>query len=306
MNRPDVEEIVDLARLRGWHEHRDEELARHHPLPPLGHLIHSPDDGPPRNIPFFGPDLILGRFQAQFTPVDLPLPHLADHERYKLNAPHLRLRLTDRGWTAQALSPVHPSAINDESLPQLRTDYPLLDGDTLTLGVARFTFRSSLTSSQALDPSRELTILDQANAPALFLLRAGAPAGPYRVLPRSQPLLIGRTYPDEHALPEARHWPPPCESFWDLSGLPDHERHHIAFRHAQITFHNDHWHLEALSARQRVFLNRSTFSGRIKLEAGDEIALGTVLFRFHSPRSVPPLARPPFQIPEIIDWSAGE
>ena len=299
---PDVQSIVDLNVLRGWREHRDPRLRGEHSLPPLATLIHlDSNDRPIHRYPIHGDDLLLGRFQPQYAPVDLHFHTLLDHELYRLGAPHARITYQDQSWSLQPLTPRSPTRINDGPVENLRSTFPLRQGDLLTLGVARFRFEDQLTT---LEPflERRRQLYASVSDPALFLLRAGSPCGPRMILPQNTPLLLGRSYPAAGTLPDTAEWPGLPESFWDLSGLFDHERRHISFRHASIALRKGRWTIEPLSRRQRTFVNRIALTSRIPLEPGDELALGSVLFRFHHPhRSIS--ETPPRHVPAVIDWS---
>lgn len=299
-----VDDILDLDALRGWRELRDPTLRASHRLPALARLIlldHR--DRPQDSYEIHGDDLLLGRFQPHYAPVDLAFHRLKDHELYRLGAPHIHLAIHNDSWQLQALSPQSITALNDRLVPELRSPNPLKDGDLLTLGVTRFRFETAQSSRSSWLQERA-RLLAQVDAPALFLKRDGSPCGPYRTLSQDEPLLLGRTFPEPGLLPGTKDWPAADANTWDLSGLYDHERRHLSFRHARIQLQHGRWVIEPLTGRQRTFVNRIAISSPIPLEAGDEIGLGNVLFRFHHPhRSIDDST--PRYVPAVPDWSEG-
>jgi hypothetical protein len=125
---------------------------------------------------------------------------------------------------------------------------------------------------------------------ALFLKRGGGLCGPRHRLEPSSTFTIGRASPQ--GSPE-----------WSLDGLFDHERKHIAYRHAQLRPLNKGWELCPLTDRHRVFVNRVPISQPTRLDPGDEVALGSVLFHFHYPDGGEAPWRRNLLLPSLVDWT---
>ena len=301
----DVESVVDLDVLRGWRESRDPRLRQSHEIPVLAELVQLSDsDRPLYHYGVYGTDVLLGRFQSQYAPVDLHFPHLEDHQLYRLGAPHAHLSFDEDGWQIQAISPASDTLVNQQVLRDLHVSHYLTDGDIVTLGAARFRFHPSKMPIAHWQEERA-RLLSQVNEPALFLKRQGCVCGPFCRLSQDSPVILGRSFPEPGVLPGTGSWPKPDAMRWDLSGLYDFERRYVGFRHASIGLRKGRWMIEPLSNRQRTFVNRIAISGAIALESGDEIALGSVLFRFHHPHRTIDSSRPR-HVPAVLDWSEGK
>lgn len=301
---PPADSMVDLDALRGWTEKRDPRLQMAHRLPVFAELLELDEKGTPCfRISLHGPDLLLGRFQSQYAPVDLSFSHLLDHQSYRLGAPHAHLSHDGDHWELQALSPRRRTCIAGEELSHLHEATPIDDGDVLTFGVTRFEFRTAgITVEQWRQAERNL--LDEADKATLFLKRRGGLCGPVCSLPDAEPLVLGRTFPEPGVLPNTKDWPEADEANWDLSGLHDYERKHIAFRHALIARDRNRWTIRPLCTRQRTFVNRISISGQVPIDSGDEIGLGSVLFRFYDPDANGDQSQPQ-HVPTVVDWSEG-
>ncbi len=295
--------VIDLDALRGWSEDRDERLRQPHGLPALGRLVQIRKGKEVEEYGLFGEDVVIGRFRSQIVPVDLLAYAMVDHELYRLGAPHVHLSVRDDAWKVKCLSPPGQTRINGEPVDKQRGWTVLQSGDRLTLGATEFLFDGRLNARETWAKAR-VELLGQVDEPALFLKRQGGVCGPYRRLPQERPLEVGRTYPAPGTLPGTEGWPEPAAIRWDLSGLYGHERNTLAFRHAQIELVQGRWTIKPLSNRQRTFVNRIAISGMMPLEGGDEVALGTVLFRFHHPHRTLEERRPR-HIPAMVDWSEG-
>ncbi|WP_230467590.1 FHA domain-containing protein [Lujinxingia vulgaris] len=296
---------IDLDILRGWSEARDPALASPHALSALATLRQlDPNQTAIASYPIFGPAILLGRFHSQHSPIDLLLDNLQDHQTYRLGSPHAHLELLPTGqWVIQALAPQSPTLLNGEPIDTLATARELRHGDRITLGVTTFVFEPHDTTLE--DHQLELDrLLASSNAPALFLMRSGAPCGPYLTLDPQHPITLGRSYPPAGTLPNSQHWPARPEHFWDLSGLPDVERKFVAFHHARLFFKNQRWHIEPLSSRQRTYINRIPINAPTALEPGDEIGLSSALFHLQHPsaRAIP---RRNITPPRPVNWSEG-
>lgn len=300
----DVESIVDLDAIRGWSEHRDPALRNAHRLPALASLVELDDDATPSTVyPIHGPDVLVGRSHFRHPPVDLSLHGLRDHQLYRLGTLHIRLWLDGETWKLRVLSSRVSTAIADKELNHRDPDSALGDGDLLTLGITRFRFSSRHTALGEWH-QRQRRLLDAVDTPALFLERFGAPCGPHRLLEKKAPLVVGRTHPGPNRFPDTSQWPRPDDHFWDLSGVFDHERTYLAFRHIAVEYGNDRWTLRPLSPGHQTFLNGRVVSEPVPIHSGDRIGLGSVVVRFHDPDD-PTERRPPSEIPEIVDWSEG-
>jgi hypothetical protein len=124
---------------------------------------------------------------------------------------------------------------------------------------------------------------------ALFLKRHGGLCGPrLKLEPGSSPV-IGR-------------FSPRSQPDWELSGLPEHERRHIAYRHAQLRPIAQGWEIIPLTERHRVYINRQAINGPTRLTTGDEVGLGSVLLHFHYPDGGEAPWRRKLQVPTLVDW----
>jgi hypothetical protein len=295
---------IDLDVLRGWREDRDPALRQRHQLPMLAELVElGPGEKPTGAISLHGPDLLLGRFQSHYAPVDIGFRHLKDHQLYRMGAPHVHLSHDGQGWSVEVLSPQARTAINGNGISHLHDDHHLRAGDLLTLGVTRFEFRPTDMPLKRWDDARR-RLLEQVDEPALFLKRRGGLCGPHMQLGQGEPLILGRTYPAPGTLPRTEKWPAPDARRWDLSGLFDEERKFISFRHARVSLQKGQWTIEPLSNRHRTFVNRIGITGTVALQSGDEIGLGSVLIRFHHPHRSLEYSRPR-HVPTVVDWSEG-
>jgi hypothetical protein len=298
---------VDLDVLRGWRERRDTALQAEHALPALAWLVHIDRDGSIiARHPIHGPDSLLGRYHAQYAPVDVVFSSLRDFESYKIGAPHLHLICEGEGrWACRPLSPLAHTWLNGALIEHGKQLHRLASGDNLRLGAAKFIFEQDRTSlARWQDRRRE--VLRQARRASLFLMRHGAVCGPYFELDDTRSCVIGRTSPSPGDLPGTQHWETPPALDWDLAGLHDRERKHIAFRHIKIGFSNTgQWMVEPLSRRQATFVNRVAITGPTPLSTGDEIGLGSMIFYFHHPSRSTPLKERPGEVPPIADWDDG-
>ncbi len=295
---------IDLDVLRGWREDRDPALRWRHQLPALAQLIPlGPGDENSGPIDLHGPDLLLGRFQSHYAPVDVGFRQLRDHQLYRMGAPHVHLSQDEQGWLVEVLSPQAKTMINDRMVSHLHDDQRLEGGDILTLGVTRFEFRPTGVPLERWTAARG-RLFERVAEPSLFLKRHGGCCGPFIGLGEGAPLTLGRSFPRPGTLPHTDRWPLPDERRWDLSGLFDEERKHISFRHARVALKKGQWTIEPLSSRHRTFVNRIGISGTIALQSGDEIGLGSVLIRFHHPHRSLESSRPR-HVPTVVDWSEG-
>lgn len=295
-------EPIDLDVLRGWEERRDPELRRSHRLPALGELVQLSEAGDPvARYPIRGPELLLGRYRARHGPVDLAFPYLKDHQAYRLAAPHARLQCNQDQWRLDVVSPRADTRVEGQAREHLHDPIELEDKTTITLGVTRFRFRTSDVSVAAWREIRD-ALLNQVGEPALFLKRRGGVCGPFRRLDEQRPMTIGRTHPEPGLLPDTDRWPAPDREGWDLSGLFDHERKYVGFRHLVVELDQGRWTVRGLSSRQRTFINRVAVSGPAVLKSGDEIGLGSVVLRFHHPHRSVESSRPR-HVPSVVDWS---
>lgn len=299
--------FVDLDILRGWQEVRHEPLRAEHGLDALARLVHLDRDGTPLGRhPIHGPDVLVGRFHAQYAPVDVICTGLRDFENYKMGAPHLHLVCEeDSNWFVRPLSPLSHTWLNGTLIDHDQERRPLQSGDELRLGMTRFVFEQCLTTLDDWRTQRT-RILKRASRAALFLMRHGAVCGPCFELDDSREATIGRTFPGPRKLPGIQHWPTYEPLDWDLAGLHDRERKFIAFRHVKVWFSSTgQWIVEPLSPRQSTFINRMAISGPTPLSSGDELGLGSMLMYFHHPsRTVPPRAKN-VDVPPAVDWDDG-
>lgn len=301
-----IESIVDLDALRGWEEQRDPALQAPHGLPALAELVQLDDnDEAVWSYPIHGPDLLVGRFQSQYAPVDVVFHQLQDHQTYRLGAPHAHLSYEDGTWRFEVLTPRARTIVGEQSLTHLQAPVALSDGDRITLGVTRFRFHTHEVSPNSHRQTRA-DLIGDLESPTLFLKRRGGICGPRCQLREDQPLVLGRSFPPAGHLPNTEHWPHHDPYNWDLCGVYDYERRFVAFRHAIIAHHRGRWTIAPLSARQRTFVNRIAISGRVALSGGDEIGLGLVLLRFCEPGDDETIKGPPTRdVPTVVDWSEG-
>lgn len=298
-----LESIVDLDALRGWSESQDPALRKPHRLPDLARLDELDGHGTSHTYAVRNPDVLIGRSHFRHPPVDISLHRLQDFQLYRLGTPHAQLFLDDDGWKLRVLTLRCPTQINgrsicDEDPPQL-----VRDGDELVLGVTRFRFSTTETSLGKWQRCRR-QFLKNIDEPALLLERHGAPCGPHRRLSSNTPLVVGRTHPAPGVVTDTMDWPEADPHFWDLSGLYDHERTYLAFRHASVEHDGNGWTLRSLSTGHQLFVNGDALSEPTQLQPGDRIGVGSVTLRFYDPatawHSLWTAA-----IPEIVDWSGG-
>ena len=297
--------IVDPDVLRGWTEERDPDLRRRHQLPALAEL-NQLDDG--NNVvaryPIHGPEVLLGRYQSRYAPVDVQFSRLADHQTYRLGAPHALLECDEGVWHLNVVSPRVETRVDGMTLEHLHDPKVIDDGTEVTLGVTRFRFRTGDVTVASWRQMRQ-RLFERVDEPTLFLKRRGGVCGPSHRLDEDRQLVVGRSHPAPGDLPNTDEWPEVAEARWDLSGLYEFERKYVAFRHLVVELHQGRWMARALSSRQSTFINRvPVSSGRVPLETGDEIALGSVLLRFHHPHRTLESSRPR-HVPNVVDWSEG-
>ncbi len=295
---------VDLDVLRGWSEHRDPALQKKHHLPALASFVLlDEDDQPLFRYRIYGPDILVGRFQARYAPVDLLFSGIEDQQIFRLGAPHAHLSCDFTSWKFQVLSPRSTTLVDGQPLEHLHKAKVLTGKEVITLGVTRFRFETDHVASADWRAERQ-NLLDTLDSPALFLKRSGGICGVYHGLSEDEPLVVGRSFPKPGQLGAPDIWPVRDENFWDLSGLYDFERRYIAFRHAQIEKSGQEWTIAPLSTRQRIFVNRIAISEKVTLTPGDEIGLGSILFHFHHPAESKTRQRQR-HVPAVVDWSEG-
>lgn len=303
---------ISLDALRGWRERRDATLDSAHVLPALAHLtlIEPPLDAnasspPPLSWDVHAPELIIGRYNHSIGPVDLSFHGLLDYELYTITTPHLKLlQLDEQRWRIIRLSPQAIVKLNDELIETLHTEHPIASGDLLTLGVVTFRFDdvSDGLTVHRWQRKHEDLLRTQTQA-AIFLKRHGGICGPRYSLDLARACVLGRSFPSQDSLSTPSHWPSLTPPDWDLSGLRDHERRHIAFRHAVCTpLHDQDWEISALSLRHEVTVNRIAIAESTPLRDGDEIGLGGTLFHFHNPLASKPSTRHTIKLPNSVDW----
>lgn len=291
----ELEARIDLDVLRGWAERHEPQLRAPHALPTLARLV--PEDlrlpNPRPALVLHGPQVNLGRFNVQHGPTDVIPWMLEDHELFELGAPHVCFRLEEDGWTIEALNPNARTLINGQRVSASRVR--LYEGTQLTLGCVTFRFEPhKITRAQWLDArGRWLSQLEQ---PALLLKRHGEVCGARFELTGAH-VVLGRTGPPSLLGGE------PLD--WDLSGLFEHERRYIAYRHAALRRIQGRWEVMPLNVRMRVFVNRQAISGPYPLEAGDEVGLGSIAFELHEPGRARAESRE-LPTPRIVDWSEGD
>ncbi|MFU8802911.1 MAG: FHA domain-containing protein [Bradymonadaceae bacterium] len=298
---------VDLDVLRGWREIHHDELRAEHVLGALARLVHLDRDGSRLGSqPIHGPDVLVGRFHAQYAPVDVLFVGLRDFESYKMGAPHVHLLREPGGqWFLRSLSPMAHTWHNGTLVEHVKNRQLLKSGDNLRLGSTRFVFETEATGFEGWKARRK-ELLKEASRVSLYLMRHGAICGPFFELDDARPSVLGRTFPGPRELPGTHHWPENEAVDWDLAGLSDQERKFIAFRHVKVWFSEaGQWMVEPLSDRQRTFINRMAISGPTALQSGDELGLGSILFHFHHPsRTVMPRSKE-LHVPPVVDWDEG-
>jgi hypothetical protein len=293
---------IELDVLRGWREARDPALRAPHALPALARLVlQEGPDGPPRNVEgLFGPDVVVGRYSTGHGPVDLYPSGLRDAEIYRLGAPHLRLELRDERWYARALSPGHTTLVEGRRVDASRR-VELDAGMRLQLGRVHAVFETGDVTLAGWRESRR-ALLSEAGGPTLFLVRSGGPCGPRFELSPESPNVIGRSFPrpgDPSAIAACDGYAPPD---WDLAGLDEDERRFIGFRHVQIERRDDGWWVTPLGDRHRCTINRQSILESTRIEPGDELALGSVLFELHAPGASARGDAAPRPVPSVVDW----
>lgn len=292
------EHRFDLDLLRGWTEARDPSLSAEHALPALAHLTARHPDGSVRaKIGLHGTEVYLGRFHPQQGPVDILLSQFEDHEIYKFSAPHCRFIRERNQWYVKPSSPICITELNGTPLLDTRQQYPIEDGDQVVLGCIEFKFNISETpfddwleaKKQAFRAVRET---------ALFLIRAGAVAGPHFILGDMESAVIGRNFPNLRP-----GWDQTPQPDWNLAGVTEHERKFIAFRHIELRRDGPEWVLEPLTKRQRTYVNRIEVTGPTDLMPGDEIGLGSLLLHFHDPSQFEASTqRRTAELPAVVNW----
>lgn len=298
----DVFGDIDLDVLRGWAETRDPELRAEHALPPLCRLVRA-DGAQVETI--HGPDVLVGRYHPQYGPVDVILRGLADHQNYRLGAPHLHLSLgDDGGWTVRNVSPTVETSVAGVALASPETVQPIESGDDLTLGCVSYRFEASgLTLGEWEDARARL--LDEADCAGLYLCRRGGPCGPCRPLEAAGELTVGRSFPAVGTLPDGHRWGDPAPPDWDLAGLYEEERKFVAFEHARLEQRDADWYVVPRAARRKTFVNRLEIIDATPVSFGDEIALGSVIFYLHKPSAGARPARKAIEPPAVVDWQEG-
>lgn len=320
-----AQELV-LDRLRGWREGVDATLDSEHILPRLASLtgidpgreaaisakapISSSGDlldenGPsPLSWDVRAPEVMLGRYSQQIGPTDITFHGALDHELYTLHSPHAKLAQIDaQTWHLTRLSPQAIVAINDEVVTQIHKAHPITHGDVITLGVLRMRFDVNREIELHTWRQKQRDLLRTQQGVALFLKRHGGLCGPRFTLPLDRACVIGRSFPASTSLHYPLDWPPFGASDWNLSGLPDHERRHIGFRHVSLRpIHDQDWEISPLSNRLEVTVNRISIRDAMPLKDGDEIGLGNVLFHFHNPMASQPSTRHTIKLPSAVDW----
>ena len=293
---------IDLDVLRGWREHRDPELRQAHKLPPLARLV-SLDGEKVETI--HGPDVLIGRYNPQYGPVDVILRDLQDHQNYRLGAPHLHLTLqSDSRWSLRSISPGTRTLVDGEEISQPNELCAIESGAELTIGCVRYRFETSGLALSAWEDARN-RLLNGAAGPSLFLCRRGGPCGPRVALDEHGALVIGRSFPGRATLAGDHSWDGHCQPDWDLAGLYEEERKFIGFEHAHVDKSDRVWRLTPVTSRRRAFVNRLEIIDTTPLSSGDEVALGSVIFYLHEPGDAAPSERKAIEPPAVIDWQEG-
>lgn len=285
----------NLDILRGWPEQRDQSLRVTHVLPALARLGSLEDNGP--SLPLYGPNVIIGRHRHATGPVDVMPWGLSDAQRFHFGAPHIQLTLVGKSWHLKVLAQSQRTKLNGRVLASTSSQVHRLDhGDRLDLGQCSYFFETEDTSLERWRNAREDLFKIEPKT-ALFLKRSGGPCGPRFAMENRRAFTIGRSFapPGPHA-PWGTLNPPD----WDLADLPDVERATLAFRHARIGWVNDNWEITPLSPKHPIWVNRVRVKDATILRPRDEIALGGVLFCFHSPNALAPSSQRTMRTPNPL------
>ena len=295
-------EDIDLDILRGWTERRDVELGDTHELPELARLVRpNASERVGRVEAIHGPDVLVGRHANQYGPVDLIPMGLEDHENYRLGAPHLQLTLSEDGaWFVRSVAPRAETTIDGERLSSTDEPRRIEHGAELCLGVVDYRFELCDVDLDAWK-RRRAEVLDAADGPSLFIMVRGGPIRVHRRLDSSEACVVGRSFPGAGELFREAPWDGQSQPDWDLSGITQHLRKFVSFRHAEIRFREDEWWVRSLTRRQRTFLNRESIEGHTRLSSGDDIGLGSLLLLFHVPDDTDAAPRP-LEPPAVVDW----
>ena len=295
------EQRFDLDVLRGWSEARSTELDSEHILPALATLTAFHPDGTERTtIGLHGTEVYLGRFHPQQGPVDVLLSQFEDHEIYRFSAPHARFILERNQWYVKPSSPVCTTELNGTPLLDTRQQYPIEDGDEVTLGCIDFLFRiSEISFDDWLEAKKQA--FKKVRETALFLVRHGGVCGPTFPLGDRDRVVVGRNFPVLRP-----GWEQEEQPDWNLAGVTEHERKFIAFRHISLSRQDKDWVIEPLTGRQRTYVNRLEITGPTTLMPGDEIGLGSVLLHFHDPSQFDASTqRRTAELPTVVNWHEG-
>lgn len=273
-----LSERVALDVMRGWSEQRDPQLRSAHVLPALAKLV--PLDGGV-DLGIHAPSILFGRFHPQTGPVDLVPYERLDHELYRIGAPHARLTLEDSGvWTMRPMTTtlLRGRVLDADSAPTV------IDHGAI-LGFGTLAYKFEVTDEKLLGQWLRIhsDMLKMNTEPTLFLKRRGGLCGPRYTLESNSSNVIGRSFPGAQIFgADAEKMPAPPD--WDLAGLYEHERRHVAFRHLSVRRYDDQsWEVVPLTRRHKVYVNRVRIHEPQQLEPGDEIGLDSVLLHFHDP-----------------------
>lgn len=293
---------INIDVLRGWSESRDPALRSAHVLPALAMLV--PTDGG-RDLGLHATELILGHFHPQHGPVDIVPFDRLDYELYQIGAPHVQLALSDEGhWTISVLSKGVRTRIDGRDIGILDGRVRLSHGDLVELGCCSWHFELVGESNHKRWAALCQDLLRLEPSPALFLKRSGSVCGPRYLLDPTRPNVVGRSFPllsllDRRHGVVARFTPPD----WDLSGLFEHERQHIAFRHILLRPIDEFdWELTVLSTRHHVYINRIQVTDTHRLTPGDEIGLDSVVLHFHHPTANNLSEQSSLHAPKNLEW----
>jgi hypothetical protein len=309
---------IDLDVLRGWREEIDPALQAEHALPPLARLV-ALDAEQVETI--HGPDVLVGRYNPQYGPVDVILGGLEDHQNYRLGAPHLHLTLGDGQWGVRSVTPGSLTLIDGEELAHGDQRRLLESGSVITMGHVRYRLERSGLSLDEWEDARARLLndpeqindpdLNAGDRPALFLCRRGGPCGPRIYLDEASQLVVGRSFPDRATLAGEHSWDGRTPPDWDLAGLYEAERKFIAFEHAHLDTLDSldtagrRVELTPVASRRKTFVNRLEIIDTTPLSSGDEIALGSVIFYLHEPSDDAMPERKAIEPPAVIDWQEG-
>ena len=291
---------IDLDILRGWSERTDFELSATHALPPLARLVRvGGQSGVVETI--HGPDVLMGRHANQYGPVDMIPDGLEDHENYRLGAPHLHLtRAEDARWRARSVSPRAYTAIDGQGLSATDGPVEISDGAHLTLGVVEYRFEITSTSLEEWTSERS-DLLARSGGPSLFLMLRGGPTDVWYELDPDTSCVVGRSFPEPGELLRVAPWDELDQPDWDLSALPEGLRKFVAYRHAEVVFHDGAWWVRSLANRHRTYVNREVFDDHSRLTSGDDVGLGSTLLLFHAPDQEEAVPRP-IEPPAVLNW----